>query len=382
VKVYQTLKISSSEEVEDAKMASYRDTLSARQKASYDTLNRQAEFLLADAQSRSASPQDSFGVQDIQALKSDIFTMSLGSPHSSQIRKDYGPAFDKLEASENSDVYRKIDVAQKEAAIRTSNAKIKREADKLREDREMEQRFSAMSQKLTPIFESNATPSEQANFAYRQLFTDPTLLQSDEGKKLLDITTSAIKNVTDPNVSNLGVKLFSDAITTQSPEAVEEAAKSIGMANTSPIVKGAKAAIKGSIKKDQRDKQDKLVEDRIKYLSSFVESTTGDGASWDSLKNASDMVLAEAASMGLATSEAYKNLFDWTQQPKPLDTAESALIGGAMFAEPKSLLQSLLYRVSTQPVTGVRKVNRFDPSSRGVGTSSTVGLGSLGIPSI
>ena len=94
------------------------------------------------------------------------------------------------------------------------------------------------------------------------------------------------------------------------------------------------------------------------------------------------MVLAEAASMGLATSEAYKKLFDWTQQPKPLDTAESALIGGAMFAEPKSLLQSLLYRVSTQPVTGVRKVNRFDPSSRGVGTSSTVGLGSLGIPSI
>jgi hypothetical protein len=344
---------------------SYRDTLSARQKASYDNINRQAEFLLADAQARSASPRDSFGVEDIQALKSDIFSMSIGSPHGSQIRKEYGPAFDKLESEEYSDSYRKLDTAQKELALRQQNAKIKREAETLRKDREMEQRFAMMSERLSPIFESDATPSEQANFAYRQLFSDPTLLQTDRGKKLLDITTSAIKNVTDPNVSNLGVKLFSDAIATQSPEAVEEAAKSIGMAPTSPIVKGAKEAIKGS--------------DRITALKSFVESSVGDDASWESLKNASDMVLAEAAAMGLMGSEAYKKLFDWTQQPKPTDDGTAGLLGGALFAEPKSLLQSLLYRVSTQPVTGVRKINRFDPSSRGVGGISS-GLGGLGIP--
>lgn len=363
------------EEEVTAKM-SYRDTLSARQKASYDNINRQAEFLLADAQARSANPQDSFGVEDIQALKSDIFSMSLGSPHGSQIRKEYGPAFDKLESEEYSDSYRKLDTAQKELALRQQNANIKREAETLRKDREMEQRFAMMSERLSPIFESDATPSEQANFAYRQLFSDPTLLQTDRGKKLLDITTSAIKNVTDPNVSNLGVKLFSDAIATQSPEAVEEAAKSIGMAPTSPIVKGAKEAIKGSIKKEQREKQDELSKDRITALKSFVESSVGDDSSWESLKNASDMVLAEAAAMGLMGSEAYKKLFDWTQQPKP---SEKELFGGAIFAEPKSFLQSLLYRVSTQPVTGVRKINRFDPSSRGVGGMSS-GLGGLGIP--
>jgi hypothetical protein len=148
------------------------------------------------------------------------------------------------------------------------------------------------------------------------------------------------------------------------------------MAPTSPIVKGAKEAIKGSIKKEQREKQDELSKDRITALKSFVESSVGDDASWESLKNASDMVLAEAAAMGLMGSEAYKKLFDWTQQPKP---SEEDLYGGAIFAEPKSFLQSLLYRVSSQPVTGVRKINRFDPSSRGVGGISS-GLGGLGIP--
>ena len=358
----------------------YRDTLGPRQRAIFDSQASQAASLLNEAQMRAANPEDRFNLRDIQSLKSDFFSTTLGSPHSGVLAQQYGTQFSNLEANTLKAMKDHATIASSNLLAEKTKFDMRRKRDEILNTRIAEQKYDQLSQEISSVLESGAHPHEMSSQAYTILMEDPSFLRTATGKKLHDLTTQAISRVTNDAISDVGTKLLDDAIRSGTPEAIDEAGRALGIED-SPLLGGAKDAAKAKRDRDSADDARTALTAEVTQLEKIVRGSLDEDATWENMQSAGKALLETANKLGLTGNESFKSFSDWLLQDKPPKAVglKAYQSGQDPLGDGKNKLYDLMIDVQRRSlIPGGRIQSVFDPSKR---SGAAIGLGNALIPS-
>ena len=357
-------------------MSSYRDSLSPRQKAIYDSQESQAASLLQEAQMNAANPNKDFSIQDIQSLKSNFFSTVLGSPHSAALSARYGSQFDALEESQREELKDRSEMARNQMIAAKTQFDMSQKQRELAETREAEAKYDQLASSISNVLSSGAPPHEMSALAYNVLLSEPSFLRTATGQKLLDVTTQGISNVTNDQLSKVGNELMSDAIRNGTVESIDAAADALNISD-SPLVAGAKSAAKAKRQQDEAERSQKALQSEIQQLEGIIKNGLQTDSTWENIQTSGRALVDTATKLGLSSNDNFKAFSEWLTMPKP----QTKSIGKPLvnpFLDAQNMLNDLFVDVQRNSlIPGARSIKTFDPSRR---TRGSYGLGDALIP--
>jgi len=357
-------------------MASYRDSLSARQKAIYDSQESQAASLLQEAQMNASNPNRKFGLDDIQALKSNFFSTTLGSPHSAALAATFGAQFNSLEDRELDELTDKAEAARNRMLAEQTNFNMMQKTRELADTRQAEAKYDQLASSITSVLNSGAPPHEMSALSYNVLLSEPSFLRTATGQKLLNLTTKAIQDVTNDNLSKVGNELMTDAIRNGTVEGIDSAADALNISD-SPLVAGAKSAARAKRQQEATEKAQKALQAEIQQLEGIIKNGMQEDSTWENIQTSGNALVATASKLGLSANENFKAFSEWLTMPKPPKATGFAPTVNP-FLDAQNMLNDLFVDVQRNAlVPGARSTRTFDPSRR---TKGSYGLGNALIP--
>ena len=372
-------------------MEPYRNKLSPREKRSYDSVDQTAQFLVANAQTQAADPAVDFTTQDIQALKSNIFSLASTSPmHGEVIRRKYIPTLDKLESAKTS---------QANAAMARAKSLMEFETQKLnfaqRARADKNERDSLLKlQEFSDFFSENMNdPSksieDKYTAGYSFFFDNPKFMVSDVGKQALTNFNDATMKSINPEIPKVASKVLTEALESGSTEAVDEALKYYGATpeQLKPLKESAKQAMRIKSQKEAAKQSSQNMTDRISGFKSYLTPLNSTTATDDDIKTRAQVILNGVKDLGLSNNPKIlsimqrieKNIKDMgSVVPKESGTSTGSRVSKAG-SSARSTLGELMLELGNvnSTIPGAMQFNRYDPSIRR--RPST--LNSLGIPS-
>lgn len=343
----------------------------AQTQSPYDVMGKQFDFLIGDAQMSIADPDVDYSNKDIQALKSDIFAMSLGMPNGPQIRSTYGRKLDAMDSAIAKK--RGADLLNVSRALSAEKLRsdLKTAQDAARREKEAQEKYAEMAGRISTILESEAPIQDQSRSVFNQFLSNPEFTNTATGKQLMEMTTKQFAMQKNPNLQSAQAKILTDAISSGSTEAIGSTFDSMGIVDED-LRRGAIEAAEKKQRDELQAKQEAAYEDQLRALDSYADDALTDPTHQKVLLF-TERLLPLARTAGLSEIKAFKDLSAWAQKPPQTETDP----WGGVFQGPEANIRSLIFELrKTTGIPGARQSVRRNPSAR-----SSASLDTLGIPS-
>ena len=345
----------------------------ANTQSPYDAMGKQFDFLIGDAQMSIADPNIDFGTKDIQSLKSDIFSMSLGMRDGAQLRASYGKQLDAMDSAISKQRSADALTASRSLAAEKLRADLKSSEEAARREKEAQEKYAEIAGRISSILESEAPAQDKSSSVYGVFLSNPEFTNTATGKRLMDMTTHYQSTQKNPNLVQAQSKVLSDAISSGSTEAIESTFDSMNIVDQD-LRQGALQAAAKKQRDEAQAKQEAAYEEQLRALNDYADDAIGDKPNHTNVLSYTEMLLPIARSSGLDELKAFKDLQNWVQKPPP--TTEDPW-GSSTLASPIANIRSILFEMTkTQGgIPGARQSVRRNPSAR-----SSASLDTLGIP--
>ena len=334
--------------------------------------NKYADLLIGDAQMSMADPKNAFGNEDIQALKSDIFAMSLlERDGGGRLRSVYGPSLDAMEASLSKRADRQIATTRAMMFAEKQKFDMMKARKEAQTELENERKYGEIANTISSVLQSPMSTQEKSQIIFNTFTSEPQFMQSTDGQKLFELSTKQLTGATTPGLKDAQSKVLADAISSSSPEAINSVMDSQGIPKSDPVRSGALlSARKKQSEKAQKDRET-AYDNRLKALGEYADDALSE-PTYQSVLTFAEQLIPDAKDLGLTELQAFKDLTAWAKKPAPSD---DEMTYGPGFAAPIANIRSLLFEMSKQSsIPGARRTLRRNPSMR----SSS--LDTLGIP--
>ena len=345
----------------------------AQTQSPYDAMGKQFDFLIGDAQMSIADPNIDFGTKDIQALKSDIFAMSLGMRDGARLRASYGGKLDAMDSAISKQRSADALTASRSLAAEKLRADLKSSEEAARMEKEAQEKYGEIAGRITSILESKAPAQDKSSGVYGVFLSNPEFTNTATGKRLMDMTTHYQSTQKNPNLVQAQSKVLSDAISSGSTEAIGSTFDSMGIVDED-LRQGALQAAAKKQRDEAQAKQEASYKDQLRALNSHADSALDD-PSHAGVLAFTETLLPIARSSGLTEIKAFKDLQNWAQNPPP---ASEDPWGSSALESPIANIRSILFEMTKAQggIPGARQSGRRNPSAR-----SSASLDTLGIPS-